>query len=127
MEELQPVKGAYEVLKKWKETGHTFHAITARGEPMRMTTEAWLEKHFPGFFDKITFCNHYRDEYPTYTKEKICEKENIQLFVEDNPKYAISLEAQGVEVYLLAKPWNVDFKEEEHPRIHKVSCREAID
>lgn len=126
LEELKPVAGASAVLKKWKEAGHRFHAITARGEPMRPSTEAWLEKHFPGLFDTITFCNHYREEYPTYTKEEICQKENIQLFVEDNPKYAISLEAQGVEVYLLAKPWNASFQEAEHPKIHKVAGREAI-
>ncbi len=35
LEELQPVAGAYEILKGWKALGHEFCAITARGEPTR--------------------------------------------------------------------------------------------
>lgn len=126
LNELHPVSWAYEVLKKRKEEGHTFHAITARGEPMRPSTEAWMEKNFPNLFDTITFCNHYRDEYPKYTKEEICKQEGIKIFIEDNPKYAIDLEKLGIKVFLLDKPWNKDLIENEHPWIIKVKNRSEI-
>lgn len=63
----------------------------------------------------MIFCNHYRPEFPRYTKEEICLEKGIKLFVEDNPNYAIDLEKLGVKVFLLEKPWNASFKEDEHP------------
>ena len=126
LEELRPVHWAYEMLKKWKSEWHILYAITARGEPVKHATEKWIQKYFPNLFDEIIFCNHYRDAHPHFSKEEICKQKEIKLFVEDNPKYAIDLETVGIKVFLLDKPRNQFFIEQEHPWIQKVSGREAI-
>lgn len=127
LNELQPVQWAFEKLKKRKTEGHSLYAITARGEPVRESTKARLAKYFPNIFDKITFCNHYRDAYSTYSKEEICVQEGIKIFVEDNPKYAIGLEKLWIKVFLLDKPWNQTFVAEKHSGIIKVPHRGNID
>lgn len=124
---LKPVDWAYKKLKQRKESGHHFYAITARGEPLRESTQQRIDKHFPDIFDKVIFCNHYRPDFPKYTKEDICVENGIALFVEDNPKYAIDLEKLGIKVFLLDKPWNASFNEQEHPWITKVKSRENIE
>lgn len=126
LEELKPVHWAYEVLKKRKSDWHSLYAITARGEPVKSATEAWIQKYFPKLFDEIIFCNHYRDAYPRFSKEDICKQKGIKLFVEDNPKYAIDLEAMDIKVFLLDKPRNQSFLQQEHPWILKVAGRESI-
>lgn len=126
LEELQPVAWAYEVLKERKTFGHRFCAITARGEPTRKSTEERIEKHFPWCFEEIIFCNYYWPEFPKYTKEEICTKKGIKVFIEDNQNYAIDLEKLGIKVFLLEKPWNANFKENEYPWIFKVKKRSDI-
>lgn len=126
LQELQPVQWALEKLTTRKAEWHLLYAITARGEPVREATETRLAKYFPDIFDKIIFCNHYWKEYPTYSKEEIAKQEEIRLFVEDNPKYAIALESLGIKVFLLEKPRNQSFISSDHPRIIKVSGRNEI-
>ena len=126
LEELRPVHWAYEILKKWKSEWHILYAITARGEPVKHATEKWIQKYFPNLFDESSSAINYRDAHPHFSKEEICKQKEIKLFVEDNPKYAIDLETVGIKVFLLDKPRNQFFIEQEHPWIQKVSGREAI-
>lgn len=121
LDQLKPVNWAYEVLKKRKSEWHHLYAITARGEPVRVSTEARIEKYFPDIFNEIIFCNHYWEGYPRFSKEEICVQKGITLFVEDNPNYAIGLEALGIKVFLLDKPRNQKFIRKDHPWITKVS------
>lgn len=123
---LKPVDWAFKKLKERKEAWHHFYAITARGEPLRESTEQRINNHFPEIFDKLFFCNHYWPDFPRYTKEDICTEHGVSLFVEDNPRYAIDLEKLGIKVFLLNKPWNANFKGQEHPWIIKVNTREDI-
>lgn len=46
--------------------------------------------------------------------------------VEDDLHYAQELADNGIKVYLLAKPWNVQYRNGMHPNIIKIHERKEV-
>ena len=98
-----PLKGdVVEIIKKLKQDGHTIIFITARGKtyknPYQLTKE-YLEK-FGVPYDKIVL--------DAWDKSISCEKENIDLFIDDSPKHCEEVSELGTDVLMMEADYNKD-------------------
>jgi len=72
----------------------------------------------------VIFCNYH--EANKISKEEVCKNLGIQVFVEDNLRYAQALAKEGIQSFLLAKERNTTFKAEENPNIFRVESWDAV-
>ena len=72
----------------------------------------------------MIFCNYH--EANKISKEEVCKNLGIQVFVEDNLRYAQALAKEGIQSFLLAKERNTTFKAEENPNIFRVESWDAV-
>lgn len=82
--------------------------ITSRPINFKLKTEAFLNKNF----SEIAFNVFYSDDFNIgqgISKASICERKNIEIFIEDNVKYALSCSQKGVITFLFDKPWNQNY------------------
>ncbi len=116
--QVKPVLWAYEELEKHKKMWYTFKIITARNWDLFWEyTSKWIQKHYPWIFEEIIFANHFSQKEKS--KADICKEHDIFHMVEDNMDYALDLAQNGIETFLLEKPWNKERKEE-HKNLIKV-------
>ena len=87
-------------IKKIKSIGCAVFIITARypTDSTKEATEVWLKKHNVP----------YDGLYMTGDTPKIdvCQKLDIQYFVDDNPKHANPIAEKGIKVFMPKYPWN---------------------
>ncbi len=103
--------GSKEILKKLKKDGHKLYIITSRWKEFEEKTLIWLEKHFgKNFFDKILI---YNDKFEKKSKDEIAKENNIDVLIEDAPKYALKASKNKIRVLLMNHPWNKDLEENE--------------
>lgn len=71
-------------------------------------TNSWLNKHFLDTFEDIAFSrNHYTGRGEGLkTKREWCDKNKIDLVVEDSLEYANQCASEKRKVLLLDSPWN---------------------
>lgn len=91
-----PYPNTREAFQWIKAAGHTIHIVTDRSfgkaGASESATRAWLDQHdLP--FDSLTF-----------TADKTCVK--LDAMVDDKPENYAALDAAGVDVHLLTRPWN---------------------
>lgn len=91
-----PFPGTREAIEKIKAAGHTIHIVTDRffGKwgGSQMATIGWLNRHnIP--YDSLTF-----------SADKALV--NLDAMVDDRPENYDALDAVGVNVYMLDRPWN---------------------
>lgn len=98
------IEGAREVLEKLKKNNELF-VITARNDETRKISGEWVEKNFPGIFSGIYFTNQFANKAIT-TKHKVCDNLNIDIFIDDNFKYASDCVKPNRKVFLFNYPWN---------------------
>ena len=122
---LKPVQWALQALTKAKKSWHQLYAITARWDNVKTATLERINQHFPDLFEEVIFCNYH--EANKISKEEVCKNLGIQVFVEDNLRYAQALAQEGIKSFLLAKERNTTFKAEENPNIFRVENRDAVD
>ncbi|MFW6029799.1 MAG: hypothetical protein ACOCRO_06045 [Halanaerobiales bacterium] len=77
------------------------HLITARDKKHQQITEKWIVKN------KVEYSSLSHEE----DKAPLAVEKNIQLFIEDHAKNALSISQQGIKVLLLNKYHNQHFKE----------------
>lgn len=88
--------GLIEVLHKLREEGHKIIIITARSNiyysnPLKMTIE-WLKKeNIP--YDKLIL--------PSRNKKKDCEKEQIDIFIDDDINNCLKVNELGIKVLIM--------------------------
>lgn len=94
----KPIKDAVNTLKKLKDDGHIVTIITARTDSIAdgviTTTVESLKKYGIDkgkLYDKILF--------EGANKGDICEKENIELFVDDSPINCMQVRERGINVF----------------------------
>ncbi len=92
-----------EVLDRLKKKGYTLILVTARPQERNQITLEWLTKyHIP--FDKLI----HSDE-----KAEICQKEEIEFFIDDNPHHLISIEEQlNISIFLMDMDHNQDLNKD---------------
>ena len=61
------------------------------------------------FFSSNPYCNTKGK-----TKGELCKDLNVDLMIEDDPKYAEDCALKGINVLLLDKPWNQNCIEHEN-------------
>ena len=96
-ENAKPIKNAISTLKKLKEDGHTITIITARSDMMREGVVDSTLKSMKKYgidkgimYDKIIF--------EGANKGDVCEKEKIDLFVDDSPINCMHVRERGINV-----------------------------
>ena len=103
--------GATEVIQKLYNLGHKIYIITARdenynqnylGTEMVKDTYKWFHKHRIPFHEIIFNCNNIKDQ--------VCEKYNIDLFIDDEPGNIIQISEKGFPVIIYPQPYNKHLK-----------------
>jgi uncharacterized HAD superfamily protein len=108
--DLSPVAGAVDAIKELLAENFII-PITSRPESVRGVTEDLLARHFRSVFEEMHFLSHYRgDQSRRKTKGEVCRECEIEFFVEDHPAHAETIGREGVQVFLLDRPWNQGVK-----------------
>lgn len=95
------IPGAAAALQALKRAGHELVVVTARTPRVETLTAAWLAYH--GItVDRMHFLEGG-------SKLVTCQREGIELFVEDAPHNARALTGGGIPVLLFDQPHNQDF------------------
>lgn len=84
--------------------------ISARQIEFKEHTINWLEKEFPSFFEKIILTNDFAVSGKRISKREICDKENIDILIEDQLKHALDCASEKRKVILFNYPWNQNKK-----------------
>ena len=99
-----PRENAKEVIDKLKKEGHEIYIITARDsefhdDPYKLSKD-WLDKN-EIYYDKLIV--NARE------KSSVCEKEKIDLFIDDQPNNCLSVSNIGIHTIMITdKAYNYD-------------------
>ncbi len=106
LDEIKPVAGAVEGVRKLKELGHTLDVITSRPRLIKDATNRWIRKHFHHAFNMVYFSN--QPAYGSFgdTKGEICHEIRADLFIDDQYNYCQECMAEGIRVFIFDSPWN---------------------
>ncbi len=113
-EKLNFVEGAKETINKLSGV-HELFFITARPEEVKESTVGFFKKYFPDLEAEILFSGDFYGG--NKNKSELCLETGVEVFVEDDPKYALSCAEKGIKILLMDKPWN---KNCEHENILRV-------
>lgn len=84
--------------------------VTSRVEDVRESTFTWLETHFRGIFDEITFTGFYENhkyESIKLTKAGLLKDIAASYLIDDQPKHCIAAAESGIKALLFGEyPWN---------------------
>lgn len=102
---LKPINNAKEYIQKLKNDGNEIYIITGRdnGEyknPYELTTD-WLKQHNI-VYDKLILTNGYYKE----SKAKECEKNSIDIMIEDSTSTALFIAKTNTKVLLMNTRYN---------------------
>lgn len=109
-DEMPPVEGAVEAIKRLKGKGYNIISPTARSEALcgEKTLEA-ISKYFGNAISKVYFA---RNEYigcGEKTKREICDEEKVDVLIDDNMAYATQCTSPKRKVLLFSNEntrWN---------------------
>ncbi|KAI9320177.1 hypothetical protein BX666DRAFT_1853163 [Dichotomocladium elegans] len=105
-ERIQPIHDfALEALKMLKKRKFTLVIITSRQQFIAEETKKFVDKHYPGIFDSIYFCNlNLTDaeqlEYISKPKSVICQEIGVDVLIDDSLDHALDCASLGIEVLL---------------------------
>lgn len=110
-----PINGTVEAVNTLKSKGHEVHILTARAEGEESNTIEWLNKH--GYeVDSVTHIGFGS------CKGVVGKAMGLDVFVDDHTYNIDSmLEHTDAKVYLINKPWNIDYYNKRVTRIGHVS------
>ncbi len=115
---LHPEPEAKQAVQELSEE-HELCIVTSRPVEVEEETRRWIEEHFPDAFDHIHFSdNPTLSTNDARSKAEICSEIEADVLIEDAVEYAEECSREGIEVFLLDKPWNQ--KEELPDRIIRV-------
>ena len=80
--------------------------ITSRQNDFIEKTDYWINQNFPNKFSDIIFTGEWNNNGPKTKKSDICDRLEIDMFIEDNLDNALSCAKESRKVLLLDKPWN---------------------
>ena len=102
---VKPVPGSIEGIKKLKE-GNELILITSRPHDVKNQTLTWLSHYFPGAFSRVFFTDAYSLTKRGRRKSEICHKMGVDILVDDLLSCSFDCASEGIQVFLLNKPWN---------------------
>lgn len=104
--------GAQEILNRLKKDGHEFIMITARGgyrEEIKCVTDERLKEDDMEIFEK--------KYYAINNKGEICEKENIDLMIDDSPENCKCVSNRKIKTIYLKDAPSYDIEENEYVKV----------
>lgn len=87
--------GVIDKLNQWKDAGHTLIIITARNEPIREATRAYIDKHFP-MIDQLHFI-----DMCTSKADKQMEL-HLDVWIDDSPVDVPIAYKLGIQTFLIS-------------------------
>ena len=99
---LTLIEGVKEILNQISKA-YDVYFITSRPIKIKEKTKDFLFKEFPNNDFKLIHSGEVHGGKP---KSEICLEEDIGLLIEDNALYARDCAENGVQLFLLDKPWN---------------------
>lgn len=99
--------------------------VTGRPTQYQERTQQWIDQHFPQIFDDFLFANVGTESETT--KSELCKQAGIEVVIEDNLGFVAELSQAGIPCFLLDKPRNQDYSQENYPNVIKVNSRAEID
>ncbi|KAG8864821.1 hypothetical protein FRB96_003407 [Tulasnella sp. 330] len=117
----EPLKDAFKSLKKLQSMGCTFVIITARGDDLKESTKAAVERHFPGIFLGIdhTLATKSSDpEAPKPTKRERLPQLGAKMLIDDHLDTVVDCANAGIPTLLFGDyEWNKRFSSREEDRL----------
>ena len=106
------VPGAVDAVRCLSEN-HDLFVITARWDSVKSETLSWLNKYFNGLFEDVFFINHWSQDKVNGSKGDVCDRLNLDLFIDDYAPYAVDClrkksDGSFRKVILFNRPWNRD-------------------
>lgn len=102
---LKPIDGTFDFVKKLS-INNTLIIVTSRQNDIELITRKWVDEYFPNIFNSIHFTNSFSKEESKISKGDICKNEGVEIFIEDNLKYAFSCVDGNRKIFLINTPWN---------------------
>jgi hypothetical protein len=96
-------------IKLLHEAGYRIHVVSSRKSPTRYHSRQWLEAHgFEPFITEI----HPRDRNLSGPEFKlaIAQKTQAEAAFDDQVRIAQTLAQNGIQVYLVSRPWNSELR-----------------
>jgi hypothetical protein len=95
LEDLEPLDGAAAALERLS-AKFRMVVVTSRQHCIAEATMQWVEKHFPGKFQKVYFGNHWARDCPDpekmnsskRTKLQMCQEAGAIALIDDSASYA---------------------------------------
>lgn len=103
---IVPMNGSVEALSLLVKYGFILLAITGRKYSLAEKTEMSVEKHFPNIFSNIFLTNSYALEGVKIKKSEVCKKNDVELFIEDDPYHITDCVDSNIPVLVYGNPWN---------------------
>ncbi|KAI8379740.1 uncharacterized protein BYT42DRAFT_569868 [Radiomyces spectabilis] len=119
---------ALEALKMLKRRRFQLIIVTSRQQFIAEQTKKFVDRHYPGLFESIYFCNSEltvaeQVEYISKPKSAICQEVGVDVLIDDSLEHALDCASLGIEVLLYDRKgeyrWN-------HPTVTKPSGRPTL-
>lgn len=104
---IEPIAGSIEALAALRQR-YRLTVISARDPGTLANTERWLARHFPNTFDQIELgLSNPLDQTRPMSKAEFCQRNGIELLIDDQLVNAESCAEAGIRVLLYGDlPWN---------------------
>ncbi len=104
---VKPLQDAISVINQLSRN-HQLVVITSRQREFIKDTKRWIQKHFPSRFKDIFIINHadWAISGTSLTKAEICQREGVDVLIEDSLEYARECISDRTKVLLFDYPWN---------------------
>ncbi|KAL0091517.1 hypothetical protein J3Q64DRAFT_1319528 [Phycomyces blakesleeanus] len=105
-ERIPPIQDfALEALKMFKKRKFTLVIITSRQQFVAAQTKQFVDRHYPGLFESIYFCNlglsnAEQLEYVSKSKATICKEVGVDVLIDDSLDHALDCAQLGIKVLL---------------------------
>ncbi len=103
---IKPLKGAQEGVKKLKENGDELYLISSRPNKLHENTAKWIEKHYWNKFSGLYLTNQSSLNGISNKKSEVCKCLDIEIMIEDSIENAIDCASEVEKILLLDYTWN---------------------
>ena len=103
---MRPLIGAVEGVKRLKNLGHNPFLVTGRDNSMKDLTRKLLNQYFSGYFCGIYHTNAYSGGDGWLKKSEVCALLQAPLIIDDDPIHIHDCTDQGIKVLVYDNPWN---------------------
>lgn len=103
--EMKPLEGSQKAINTIVQNDEAY-LITSRPASIEESTNSWIAQYFPDTFSGIFFANYCHQGGNSLSKKEICDKQGIDLLIEDSRRYALECLNGEREIILMNQPWN---------------------